>query len=266
MNGTGDSGREDAPLPPPKRDRTTLWAVGGAVVLFIVIVAAALMIEDEPREEGAPQPSPKSRRADQSPVEAFNAALRRGKRRAKGLETVLGPGASGAPVTAEVVEELEVLLADLDEVLEVAPRLRLTSEERDLLVQSFTIARETMSGIRDTMAQAVASGETADQAMQRFLPVLMNVMPRMTSLRQHPAAGTLLRSLEKIGVETKLTEGFLPTAPGGRTGVGRPPPDDWGPGETPPDIDFPSLTPISGPYPPWLDSPTPWLMEEPPLS
>ncbi len=204
MNGTEDSGRENAP-PPPPRDRTTLWAVGGAVALFIVIVAAALMIKDEPREEGAPQPSPKGRRAGRKPVAEFNAALRRGKRN---FEAMMG--SPGIPIGLETVEELSGTLADLDALTRIALRLSLTADERELLVRWIEIAREMTSAWRDALAETAEIGGVPEKHVQKALLAMeTRLTSEMMELGQHPAAKTLLESLESIGVERGLVEDLL---------------------------------------------------------
>jgi len=211
MSPSEGSKREDDAPPPPPRDRTTLWAVLGAVVVAAVVVAAVFMIEDEPQGDGAPTPSPKSRRPGRSPVEEFNRALRQMKRKEKDLETAMG--AAGATVTAKTVKKIEAFLADLDELRGIAPRLRLTEEEHDLLVQWLRLRIEMTRAGRDVMTQAAASGETMEQAIQRVQLALRKWMPEIMKLEPHPAVRTLRKSLEEIGVEVELAEGFLLTPP-----------------------------------------------------
>ncbi len=205
MSPSEGSKREDGTPSPPPRDRSLLYSVLGAVALFLVIAVATLMIRDEPRKDGAPKPSPKGRRADQSPVEEFNAVLRRMKR---DFEAMMG--SPGIPIGLETVEELSGTLADLDVLTRIALRLSLTADERDLLVRWIEIAREMTSAWRDALAEAAEIGGAPEKHVQKVLLAMeTRLTAEMMELGQHPAAKTLLESLESIGVERGLVEDLL---------------------------------------------------------
>jgi len=198
--------REDSP---PPRDRTLLWAVGGAAALFLIVVAAVFMIEDEPKEDGAPTPSPKSSRPRENPVEAFNATLRRIDRRAGGLASVVEEEAYGGKITAEVIDKHDEVRADIDELREIASRLPLSASERDLLSQRIQVIRDLWGFVCDALARTVESDKSSRPVLEQVAPELMKLTRVVADLEQHPAAGTLWGSLGKIGVDTELTRNFL---------------------------------------------------------
>jgi len=220
-----ESPEREGERPPPKRDRPMLWAVGGAVVLFIVIVAAALMIRNEPREEGAPRPSPKGavarpKAAEKDPVVAFNAALRRQLRRIKDAEDWLDEQEvrwEEAPEAAKAMRELAGVVADLSagfgEVHGIAARLPLAAEERDPLVRWLDAARGLYAGMSEAIAQTAESGGATEEAaaiLQRGPTPAVYVRER--DRFEECFNGGLDERLEALGVDVDLLDKVLLSA------------------------------------------------------